>query len=114
MVHLYGIANCDSMKKARNWLEQQQIDYRFHDYRKDGLEPLQLDAWIDELGWQALVNRRSTTWRKLSERQREQMDQASARRIMLASPTLIKRPLLDLGDRRVLGFTESQYAHIFA
>lgn len=109
MVTLYGISNCDTIRKARRWLDEQGVEFRFHDYRKDGLEREQLSGWADELGWQALLNRRGTTWRKLPEADREGIDRDSAIALMLAQPAMIKRPLLDTGTTRLLGFDEQQY-----
>lgn len=109
MVALYGIRNCDTMKKARAWLDAQGVAYRFHDYQRDGLDETRLRGWVDELGWEALVNRRGTTWRKLPEAVREQMDSAAAIRIMLENPSIIRRPLLDTGEVRHLGFSEADY-----
>lgn len=109
MVTLYGISNCDTIRKARRWLDAQGVEFRFHDYRKDGLEREQLSGWADELGWQALLNRRGTTWRKLPEADREGIDRDSAIALMLAHPAMIKRPLLDTGNKRLLGFDEQQY-----
>jgi Spx/MgsR family transcriptional regulator len=98
------------MKKARAWLDEQGIEYEFHDYRKKGLDEQQLRQWVDELGWEALLNRRGMTWRKLDESLRQQIDEESAIRIMLEKPSIIKRPLLDLGDRKLLGFDEEEWA----
>lgn len=95
MLTMYGIKNCDTIKKARRWLEAHQIEYRFHDYRADGLERAQLDTFIAELGWQALLNTRGTTWRKLDESLRNSIDNAdAAAALMLEMPAIIKRPLL--------------------
>lgn len=113
-VTLYGIKNCDTVKKARAWLAAQQIDYRLHDFRSDGLAPAQLDSWLDELGWEALLNKRSTSWRQLPQATRQEMDATTARAAMLANPTLIKRPLLDTGQARHLGFSATRYAAIFS
>ena len=94
MLTMYGIKNCDTIKKARRWLEAHQIEYRFHDYRADGLERAQLDTFIAELGWQALLNTRGTTWRKLDESLRNSIDNAdAAAALMLEMPAIIKRPL---------------------
>ena len=112
MVTLYGISNCDTIRKARRWLNEQSIEFRFHDYRKDGLKRDQLSGWADELGWEALLNRRGTTWRKLPEIERDNIDQASAIDLMLAQPAMIKRPLLDTGKQRLLGFNEQQYREL--
>ncbi len=107
---LYGIANCNTMKKARAWLDEKGIDYEFHDYKKKGVDEERLRQWVKELGWEALLNRRGMTWRKLDESLRENIDEESAIRIMLEKPSIIKRPLLDLGDRKLLGFDESAWA----
>jgi arsenate reductase len=114
VITLYGIKNCDTVKKSRRWLEQHHIEYRFHDFREDGLSGEQLDGWLDELGWEAVVNRRSTTWKGLDTATRESMDSATARRVILENPTLIKRPLLDTGSERHLGFSAPAWQEIFA
>ncbi|MBO2889054.1 ArsC family reductase, partial [Providencia rettgeri] len=107
MLTMYGIKNCDTIKKARRWLEAHQIEYRFHDYRADGLERAQLDTFIAELGWQALLNTRGTTWRKLDESLRNSIDNAdAAAALMLEMPAIIKRPLLCAPGRpMLLGFS---------
>lgn len=112
MITLYGIANCDTIKKARRWLDDHRIEYRFHDYRKDGLDEAQLRAWVGELGWETLLNRRGTTWRKLPAAIQDGIDQESAIHLMLEQPSIIKRPLLDTGQSRLLGFSESSYAQL--
>ncbi len=111
MLTMYGIKNCDTIKKARRWLEAHQIEYRFHDYRADGLERAQLDTFIAELGWQALLNTRGTTWRKLDESLRNSIDNAdAAAALILEMPAIIKRPLLCAPGRpMLLGFSESSY-----
>ncbi|MEH9029917.1 ArsC family reductase [Klebsiella pneumoniae] len=111
MLTMYGIKNCDTIKKARRWLEAHQIEYRFHDYRADGLERAQLDTFIAELGWQALLNTRGTTWRKLDESLRNSIDNAdAAAALMLEMPAIIKRPLLCAPGRpMLLGFSEANY-----
>ena len=113
MITLYGIPNCDTMKKARKWLVERGIEYRFHDYKKDGLERDLLTAWVKELGWETLLNRRGMLWRKLDPDLKEGLDQQRAIEIMLATPSIIKRPLLDTGKSRHLGFSEAQYQAIF-
>ena len=113
MITLYGIKNCDTVKKARRWLDDHSIDYRFHDFRVDGLDPGALQEWMTELGWEQLVNRRSTTWKQLSPEARESMDEASAQSAVLEQPTLIKRPLLDTGHQRFVGFSADRYQTIF-
>mgnify|MGYP001047085059 FL=1 len=115
MLTMYGIKNCDTIKKARRWLEAHQIEYRFHDYRADGLERAQLDTFIAELGWQALLNTRGTTWRKLDESLRNSIDNAdAAAALMLEMPAIIKRPLLCApGQPMLLGFSETHYSDFF-
>jgi Spx/MgsR family transcriptional regulator len=112
-VTLYGISNCDTIRKARRWLKEQGVDYRFHDYRKDGLDEALLEQWADDLGWEALLNRRGTTWRRLPETDRNAIDRETAIRLLLAHPAMIKRPLLDTGSERLLGFREQDYADRF-
>ncbi len=113
MVTVYGIRNCDTMKKALRWLDDHDIAYRFHDYRKDGLDSNQLQAWEKELGWETLLNRRGMLWRKLPADVRDSMDRKSALHSMQDNPGIIKRPLLDLGKRRVVGFKAEDYAQLF-
>lgn len=113
MTTLYGIKNCDTVKKARQWLEKQHIDYHFHDFRDDGLSEAHLRSWVAELGWETLVNKRSTTWKNLTPGLRDTMDETSAIATMLEQPTLIKRPVLDTGKQRSVGFKVEQYARIF-
>lgn len=110
---LYGIRNCDTIKKARAWLEGRGIAYRFHDYRVDGLERAQLEGWVQALGWEALLNRAGTTFRKLPEAEREGLTEARAIALMLAQPAMIKRPLLDRDGELLLGFRPDIYARTF-
>lgn len=114
MTTLYGIPNCDTIKKACRWLETHNIDYVFHDFRKDGLERDQLESWVDELGWEVLLNKRGTTWRQLPDDVKNNIDRESAIDAMLAAPAMIKRPVLDLGERRVVGFKDAEYRTLFA
>lgn len=115
MLTLFGIKNCDTIKKARRWLEAHQIDYRFHDYRVDGLDADLLQQFIAELGWEALLNTRGTTWRKLDESLRATITNAdSAAALMLEMPAIIKRPLLCApGQPMLLGFSETLYSDFF-
>ncbi len=113
MITLYGIKNCDTVKKARKWLDSHGIDYRYHDFREDGLDPNVVATWIAELGWQNLLNRQSPTWRSLEEQARQDMDDDTARKAVMLQPTLIKRPLLDTGQQRYTGFSAANYAKIF-
>lgn len=111
---LYGIKNCDTVKKARKFLDTQQVDYTFHDFRDDGLNPIQLSAWAAELGWESLLNKRSTTWRQLPDETKENINETLALMVMEDQPTLIKRPVLELSDRVLVGFNEKIYNEIFA
>jgi len=112
MVTMYGIANCDTIKKARRWLDENGVEYRFHDYRKDGIDKAQLQAWAGELGWENLLNRRGTTWRSLSDAERDGVNQARAIALLLQYPAMIKRPLLDSGSQRLLGFDARRYQQV--
>ncbi|AFJ46190.1 ArsC family reductase [Shimwellia blattae] len=116
MTLLYGIKNCDTIKKARRWLEEHQIDYRFHDYRTDGLDSALLETFVAELGRDALLNTRGTTWRTLdAERKAAITDDASAIALMLEMPAIIKRPLLcSPGKPMLLGFDASRYQQFFS
>jgi len=109
MITLFGIKNCDTCKKARQWLEQAGVDYRFHDYRVDGLPPELLQRFSDGLGWEKLLNKSSTSWRQLSPEQQTGLDRDKALQLMLETPTLIKRPILDSGNTLTLGFKADQY-----
>lgn len=110
---IYGIKNCDTMKKAFAWLKDNGIEYQFHDYKKDGISAELLDKFIAELGWEALLNTRGTTWRKLPEEVRANIDEASARAIMLENTSIIKRPVLVSDGRYTLGFKAEQYQEFF-
>lgn len=112
-VTMFGIVNCDTIKKARNWLEAHGVAYAFHDYKAEGIDAATLARWSAELGWDKLLNRAGTTFRKLPEADREGLDEARAIALMVAQPSMIKRPLLDLGDRRLLGFKPDLYAEAF-
>lgn len=108
---MYGIKNCDTIKKARQWLEQNNIAYQFHDYRKEGLDSQLLSGFVSHLGWEALLNTRGTTWRKLDEHTRQNINSAeSAIALMIKQPSIIKRPLLLSADNRMLlGFSQDNY-----
>jgi Spx/MgsR family transcriptional regulator len=112
-VILYGISNCDTIKKARAWLDNRGVDFQFHDYRKQGLDPEMLKTWVQDLGWEALINRRGTSWRQLAPGVRDALDTGSAIEVMLANPAIIKRPLLVKNGRRYIGFSDQQYSQIF-
>ncbi|MDZ7791585.1 MAG: Spx/MgsR family RNA polymerase-binding regulatory protein [Xanthomonadales bacterium] len=108
MMKVYGIGNCDSCRRARKWLEKSGRDYRWHDLRADGIDEITLREWIDSIGPESLVNRRSTTWRGLDESDRERaMDAHVAPTLLAAHPTLIKRPVFDLGECVLVGFNDS-------
>lgn len=113
MTTLYGIKNCDTVKKARDWLAKNNIEYRFHDFRADGLDKDQVKSWIAEIGLESLVNKRSTTWKELDESTKANFTEKSAVAIILKNPTLIKRPLLETGTKKQLGFKDAEYAKIF-
>jgi len=113
MIVLYGIPNCDTMKKARAWLAEHRVEYRFHDYKKAGIDQETLRRWVEELGWQALLNTRGMMWRRLPQQVRDNIDEASAVMLMLETPSIIKRPVLDTGKVRHVGFKPEQYEQIF-
>ena len=108
MITVYGIKNCDTCRKALKWLDTVKIAHKFHDIRTDGLEEETLAAWVNEIGWEALLNRRGTTWRKLPEADRERLTAASASALMLKYPTLIKRPVFDAGGTYLVGFSKAE------
>lgn len=110
---LYGIKNCDTIKKARKWLTDNHIDYQFHDYRTDGLSAEWLAEAESQLGWQQLLNKRGTTFRQLSDEQKNSLNQANALILLLEQPAMIKRPLLIHNNQYFLGFKADQYQQIF-
>lgn len=109
MIDLYGIPNCDTVKKARAWLDANGKAYRFHDYRKGGVDPAALRAWVDRLGWEAVLNRAGTTFRKLPEADKIELDADKAVALMLAHPSTIKRPILAIGTLLLAGFKPDTY-----
>ena len=113
-ITMYGIPNCDTIKKARSWLEAKGVAYAFHDYKKQGIDRATLAGWVEELGWEVLLNRAGTTFRKLRNADREGLDADKAMALMLAQPSMIKRPVLDLGRRRIVGFKPQVYEAAFA
>jgi arsenate reductase len=108
-VILYGIRNCDTVKKARAWLDARQIPYEFHDYKTAGIDEARLRGWARELGWERLLNRSGTTFRKLPEADQQGIDEDKAIALMLAQPSMIRRPLLDTGAKRLAGFSAESY-----
>ncbi|MDH3355276.1 MAG: ArsC family reductase [Chromatiales bacterium] len=109
MFTLYGIKNCDTVKKARKWLESQEMEYSFHDFRTDGLTKEMIDHWFNSVDWESLVNKRSTTWRQLDDAQKEKLGEQNAAALLLENPTLIKRPVLENGETVLVGFSEENY-----
>ena len=109
-VTIYGIKNCDTMKKARAWLDKRGVAYEFHDYKTSGIERAVLDAWAREVGWETLLNRAGTTFRKLPEKDKEGLTERKAIALMAAQPSMIKRPVLDVGGKLLVGFKPEAYA----
>lgn len=109
MYTLYGIKNCDSVKKARQWLAEHRIDYQFYDFRIDGLTTAQLNDFSARAGWTTLLNRSSTSWRQLTPEQQSDLTAETAIALMLNTPTLIKRPVLDTGEQLIIGFKADLY-----
>jgi arsenate reductase len=107
---IFGIKNCDTMKKAFAWLDQHGVRYEFHDYKTAGIDVSRLTVWSKQAGWEVLLNTRGTTWRKLSPTQQAHLDEAKAIRLMTEHPSLIKRPVLENGEKLLVGFTPERYA----
>ena len=114
MVTLYGIPNCDTVRKARRWLEDHGVAHRFHDFRKDGIDEARLRAWVVELGWETLLNRSGTTWRSAPDAVKAGLNTETAIAFMLQAPAAIKRPVLDVGEKRVVGFSDARYQSTFS
>jgi arsenate reductase len=112
-VTIYGIKNCDTMKKARAWLDKHGVAYDFHDYKAAGVDPQRVEAWAKEVGWETLLNRAGTTFRKLADYEKTALTEKKAVALMAALPTMIKRPVLDVGDRIIVGFKPETYAKAF-
>lgn len=113
-VTMYGIKNCDTIKKARAWLEKYGIDYEFHDYKAAGADAGKLREWVAEHGWEVLLNRAGTTFRALPDAEKQDLDAEKAIALMLANPSMIKRPVLDTGASRIVGFKPEIYIEAFA
>jgi Spx/MgsR family transcriptional regulator len=113
MITIYGIKNCDTMKKARAWLDAHKIAYAFHDYKASGIDKTTLAAWAKDVGWETLLNRAGTTFKKLPDADKENVTEKKALALMLAQPSMIKRPVLDMGKKLVVGFKPETYAAIF-
>ncbi|MBL4894632.1 MAG: ArsC family reductase [Emcibacter sp.] len=112
MIKIYGIKNCDTIKKARAWLTEKGLEYQFHDFRKDGLERSLLENWVQELGLEILLNKRGTTWRRLPEDQKDTLTAQGAIDLLLEHPAMIKRPVFDFGDIRRVGFSRKDQEEI--
>ena len=111
-IDLYGIPNCDTVKKARVWLEQRGRDYTFHDYKKEGADPAKLSAWSDAAGWEALLNRRGTTFRGLPDADKAGIDRAKALHLMQDNPSLIKRPVVEHPGGLLVGFDSAEWERV--
>ena len=112
MITLYGISNCDTVKKAQKWLAENEVSYTFHDFRKDGIDSSQVSQWLETLGWEKVVNKRSTTWRGLSDDKKANMNAELALAEVMLQPTLVKRPVLDNGKSIIVGFSDKQYQEL--
>src|SRR5215472_9719805 len=112
-ITIYGIKNCDTMKMARAWLDKRGIDYAFHDYKTAGIERAQLERWCQKLGWEVLLNRAGTTFRKLPDADKEGLNEKKALALMLAQPSMIKRPVLEAGGKLLVGFNPEEYKKLF-
>lgn len=113
-VTIYGIKNCDTMKKARAWLAEHSVEAEFHDYKASGIDRAHLERWCSEAGWETVLNRAGMTFRKLDDADKQDLDQEKAIALMLAQPSMIKRPVLEAGDRIIVGFKPDRYEQFFA
>lgn len=111
---LFGIKNCDTVKKAMRWLDQHQVSYQFHDFRKEGLDQPTIEQWLNAVSWEQLLNKRGTTWRKLEDPRKNELDQQSAVELMILHPTLIKRPVIEDASGVSIGFNESDFQARYA
>ncbi len=115
MIKLYGIKNCDTVKKAIKWLEEHDVEYQFHDYKKDGVDNLKLAEFVKKFGWEKLVNRKGTTWRQLGEiEQKKIINDKYALKLMCENPSVIKRPIVDMGSKQLIGFEVKEYESVFS
>lgn len=112
-VTIYGIKNCDTMKKARSWLDERNVAYSFHDYKAAGIERKRLEDWAKQVGWETLLNRAGTTFRKLADAEKTNLTEKKAIALMVAQPSMIKRPVLEEGSRLLVGFKPDIYAKEF-
>jgi len=109
MITIYGIKNCDTMKKARAWLDEKGVAYEFHDYKASGIDRGRLEGWARKVGWEVLLNRAGTTFRKLPDSDKEGLTESKAIALMVAQPSMIKRPVLEAGAKLLVGFKPGQY-----
>lgn len=112
MIKMYGIPNCNTIKKARKWLDVNNIAYTFHNYKKDGVPEKELKKWVKGVGWEILLNKRGTTWRKLDDTTKNNVNETLAIKIMLDNPSIIKRPVLEHGKNILVGFAENEYKEL--
>jgi arsenate reductase len=113
MLTMYGIPNCDTIKRARTWLERHKVEYAFHDYKKAGVDKAMLEGWVKQAGWETLLNRAGTTFRKLPDADKDGLTEKKAIALMLAQPSMIKRPVLEKKGRITVGFKPEEYAKLF-
>ena len=110
---IYGISNCDTVKKAKNWLDKHNIDYQFHDFRKQGLDKKIIDGWLKTVAWDKILNKRSTSWRNLDPSIQQTINESNVVDLLIDNPTLIKRPVMDVNDTITIGFNSDTYEGIF-
>lgn len=108
MIRFYGLKNCDTCRKALKFAKAHDLSHSFYDFRDDGLEAARLDSWLAAIGWERVLNRKSTTWRGLSEVERANLDQGKAKDLILKNPTLVKRPIIECGDEILVGFSKAE------
>lgn len=113
-ITMYGIPNCDTIKKAKKWLEAESVEFQFHDYRKQGVDKAMVEAFCQQLGWENVLNKRGTTYRQLTQEQKDGLNETNAIELLVEQPAMIKRPILLAGDQYHLGFKADQYAAIFS
>jgi len=112
MIKMYGIPNCNTIKKAKDALTAKGLDFAFHNYKKDGIDAATLESWCSQVGWKTLLNQRGTTWRKLSAEDKADINQSKAIALMCVYPSMIKRPVLVVDDKIIVGFDEAVYAEL--
>ena len=109
MIKIYGIPNCDTMKKAMKWLDKNKLMYEFHDYKKWGAPEQELKLWVKNVGWEVILNKRSTTWKNLSDKKKKSLNEYASIQVMMDNPSSIKRPVLVDGKTLIVGFKEEEY-----